>query len=209
MVYWPRTVRAQAHFQERTPLARQGPLRAQHDAAVLAELYEQYYERVAWYITARVSNRDLAEDLAGDVFLRCVESIGAFEQRGVPMQAWLFRVAHNIVIDHYRRSGRRQATALDEADEQAGRSDPPGEVEQKLLMERVYAAIGRLNASQQEVVSLRFIAGLSSEETGQVMGRTNGAVRELQRTALKALRGILGTDVDRVPFGPADGGERG
>lgn len=189
-------------------MARQGPLRAQQDAAVLADLYEQYYERVARYIAARVSNRDLAEDLAGDVFLRCVESIGSFEQRGIPMQAWLFRVAHNAVIDHYRRSGRRQTTPLEEAEEQAGRSDPPAEVEQKLLLDRVYGAMQRLNASQQQVLSLRFIAGLSSEETGQVMERTNGAVRELQRTALKALRGLLGTDVDRLRFGPPESEER-
>jgi RNA polymerase sigma-70 factor (ECF subfamily) len=205
MLYWPGIARTQAVTQEHDALAFRGQKNAQ-SATALTDLYEQYYDRVTRYIAARIGNRDLAEDLAGDVFVRCVESIGSFEQRGVPLQAWLFRVAHNIVIDHYRRNSRRRNVPLDAAAELPGDSQPQEEVEQKLIMDRVTQAIALLNPAQQQVITLRFIAGLSSEEAGAVMGRTNGAIRELQRTALKALRGQLGTDLEKVRFGAGEEG---
>lgn len=187
-------------------MALRGRNSAESNAAALADLYEQYYDRVTRYIAARIGNRDLAEDLAGDVFVRCAESIGSFEQRGVPLQAWLFRVAHNIVIDHYRRSSRRRNVPLDEALELPSDHEPQGEVEQKLIMDRVLQAMAQLNPAQQQVITLRFIAGLSSEEAGSVMGRTKGAIRELQRTVLKALRGRLGDDLEKVRFGVGEEG---
>ena len=169
-----------------------GPPRAQRDADALAQLFEACYDRVARYMVARVGNRAVAEDLAGDCFVRAAESIGSFDERGVPMEAWLFRIAHNLLVDHYRRSARRQTTPIDEVFDLAGPSDPEAEVELKLTMEGVYGAMESLNPAQQEVIALRFMGELSSEEAGQVMGRTPGAVRELQRTAIRALRDLLG-----------------
>jgi RNA polymerase sigma-70 factor (ECF subfamily) len=163
----------------------------QREADTLAALYEKYYARVARYCYTRVGDRDLAEDMASDVFLRAVESLGRIEQRDGPPQAWLFRVAHNLVIDHYRKSARRQSVPIDGVMVLPASSNTAAEVEQSLTMETVYAAMESLHPAQQEVVSLRFMGGLSSEETGGIMGRTNGAVRELQRTAIKALRGLL------------------
>ena len=170
-------------------LPSSGPPRV--DAVVLADLHEQYYDRIARYIAVRTGDRDAAEDMAGDVFLRAVESLGNFEQRGIPLQAWLFRVAHNLVVDHLRRRSRRRSVPLDEAMATPDRSDPAGEVEHRLSMERVDQAMVELNPAQQEVIALRFMGGLSSEEAGAVMGRTAGAIRELQRTAIGALRGML------------------
>ncbi len=192
MLYWLQAAPYHAPIQENPTVAFTGPDRAQSDAYALADLFEEHYDRLARYVAARVGNRDLAEDMAGEVFLRAVESLGSIEQRGIPLQAWLYRVAHNLVIDHYRRSSRRQSVALDDVAVLAGTADPAADVEHQMTMEGVYAAMQRLNSSQQEVITLRFIGGLSSEEVGTVMGRTNGAVRELQRTALKALRGLMG-----------------
>ncbi len=174
-------------------MAASGSDRAQRDTRVLSDLYEEYYDRVARYIATRIGNLDLAQDLAGEVFLRAVESLGDIERRGVPPQAWLFRVAHNLVVDHYRRSAHRQSVPLDEAVASVDSSDPHGEVQQKLTMQTVYQAMEQLNPAQREVVSLRFMGELSSEETGAIMERTSGAVRELQRTALRALRQLMGT----------------
>ena len=171
---------------------------AQPDADTLTELYEHYYERVARYIAARTANRDLAEDMACEVFLRAVESIGSYRERGVPLRAWLFRIAHNLVIDHYRRSAHRRTVPIDEVMEIAGRSDPAAEVEHTLSMEQVNAMMERLNPAQREVIALRFMGGLSAEEAGAIMDRTAGAIRELQRTALKALRGLLGPEVTHL-----------
>ena len=192
MLYWLQAAPYHAPIQENPTVASMGPDRAHSDTNALADLFEEHYDRLARYIAARVGNRDLAEDMAGEVFLRAVESLGSIEQRGVPLQAWLYRVARNLVIDHYRRNSRQQSVALDEVAALAGTADPAADVEHQMTMERVYDAMQRLNPAQQEVITLRFIGGLSSEEVGTVIGRTNGAVRELQRTALKALRGLIG-----------------
>ncbi len=186
-----------------------GSDRARPDAQILANLYDELYDRIARYVTARTGSRDLGEDLAGEVFVRAVESIGSFRTRGVPIEAWLFRIAHNLVVDHYRRSARRPSVALDDAMQLAGSADTAAEVEQRLAMERVRQMMQQLNPAQQEVISLRFSGELSAEEAGAVMGRTAGAIRELQRTALKALRALMGPEAAHPrTAGSQEGGGR-
>ena len=186
-----------------------GSDRARPDAQTLADLYEKLYDRIAWYVTARTGNRDIGEDLAGEVFVRAVESIGSFRDRGAPIEAWLFRIAHNLVVDHYRRNARRPAVSLDDAMQLPAAADTHGEVEQRLAMERVTQMMQHLNPAQQEVIALRFSGGLSAEEAGAVMGRTAGAIRELQRTALKALRSLMGPEAAHpAPASPQEGGGR-
>ena len=158
---------------------------ARLDDQAFAELYEHYYDRVVRYIAARTGSRDAAEEMAGDVFVRALESLDTIQERGIPPGAWLFRVAHNLVVDHHRKRARRRGVPLEEASNVAGVSNPAEEVEHLLTMEGVYRSMVRLNPAQQEVLALRFMGGLSSEEAGAVMGRTSGAIRELQRTALK------------------------
>ena len=187
---------------------------AKPDTQTLTVLYEELYDRIARYVIARTGNRDVGEDLAGEVFVRAVESIGSFRERGVPVEAWLFRIAHNLVVDHYRRSARRPIVPIDDAMGLAGSADTAGEVEQRLAMERVAQMMQRLNPAQQEVISLRFSGELSAEEAGAVMGRTPGAIRELQRTALKALRALMGPEAvhpgaaSGEATGPQEGGGR-
>ena len=185
-----------------------GSDRARPDAQVLTDLYEELYDRIARYVTARTGSRDLGEELAAEVFVRAVESIGSFRDRGAPVEAWLFRIAHNLVVDHYRRSARRPAVVLDDAMQLAGSADTAKEVEQRLAMERVRQMMEHLNSAQQEVISLRFSGELSAEEAGAVMGRTPGAIRELQRTALKALRALMGPEAahTEAPHRPEDHG---
>ena len=98
-------------------------------AAALADLFESDYERIARYIAVRIGNTGHAEELAGDVFVRALERIDAFQWRDVPMQAWLFRIAHNLVVDYLRKNSRRKATTLDESPGhrlfgQPGKRDP-------------------------------------------------------------------------------------
>src|SRR5690606_4018591 len=117
MVYLRGPAPPDAPSQERTHVASG---RGESGADVLSGLYEQYYDRVLRYVASRVGSRDIAEDLAGDCFVRAVESFGSFKDRGVPVQAWLFRIAHNLIIDHYRRSSYRRTTPIDDAMEIAG-----------------------------------------------------------------------------------------
>ena len=198
MVYFGAPATANNRLQERTDLASFGPAPPRSQAESLTELFELHYDRIARYIAARVGNRDLAEDMASDVFVRAVESYASYQQRGLPIQAWLFRIAHNIVIDYYRRASKRHSAPIEEVGDIAGGTDVFDEVELRLSMERVGEAMQSLNAGQQEVISLRLIGGLSAEEAGIIMERTPGAIRELQRTALKALRGLLGSEITHL-----------
>jgi RNA polymerase sigma-70 factor, ECF subfamily len=198
MVYFAHQVSPETLPRELSNVASFGAERARSESDSLSELFELYYDRIARYITSRVGNRDVAEDMASDVFVRAVESYGSYKDRGLPIQAWLFRIAHNLVIDHYRRAAKRKSVPLDEIGEISGGGDPFREVDLKLSMERVAEVMQLLNQGQQEVISLRLIGGLSAEEAGNIMGRTPGAIRELQRTALKALREHLGSDITHL-----------
>ena len=169
-----------------------GSDRERQGAAALADLFETHYERVARYVAVRIGNPEHAEELAADVFVRALERIDTFQWRGIPMQAWLFRIAHNLAVDYLRRSSRRKTLPLDEAASVATADDPETETVQILQREELLEAMDSLTPAQREVVSLRFFGGLTSAEVAQIVKRTNGAVRELQSSALKALRRILG-----------------
>ena len=161
-------------------------------AAALADLFETHYERVARYIAVRIGNSEHAEELAADVFVRALERIDTFQWRGIPMQAWLFRIAHNLAVDYLRRVSRRKTLPLDEAASVATADDPETETLQILQREELLEAMDSLTSAQREVVALRFFGGLKSAEVAQIVKRSNGAVRELQSSALKTLRRILG-----------------
>ena len=162
-------------------------------AAALADLFETHYERVARYIAVRIGDQEHAEELAADVFARALERIDTFRWRGIPMQAWLFRIAHNLAVDYLRRASRRKTTPLEEAISVAADDDPEREALQTLQREELLEAMDSMTPAQREVVSLRFFGELTSAEVAVVMKRSSGAVRELQSSALKALRRILGT----------------
>ena len=163
--------------------------------AALADLYDDYFDKIARYIATHIGNRDDAEDLAGEVFLRALKSVASFKERGIPMGAWLFRIAHNLMVDHLRKWSKRKRVPLDEALTVADNSDPGEEAIQNIQFAEVQQAMVHLSPAQQEVVALRFAGGLSSAEVAQVMGRSNGAVRELQHAALKSLRRLLASDI--------------
>ncbi len=160
-------------------------------AAALADLFESDYERIARYIAVRIGNAGHAEELAGDVFVRALERIDSFQWRGVPMQAWLFRIARNLVVDYLRKNSRRKTAALDEALDIASADSPENETLLTLQREEIMAAMDSLTPAQREVVALRFFGQLTSKEVANVVKRSHGAVRELQSSGLKTLRKIL------------------
>ena len=163
---------------------------AQTQEDALASLFDDHYDGVVRYIFVRIGDRAEAEDLAGDVFLRAVESLGSFKGPRGQMRFWIFRVAHNIVVDHYRRKSKRQTVPLATV-EVVDPRDVEGVAETKLRVEELACALDQLTPAQREVIGLRFFAGLSSAETGRIVGRSSGAVREMQRSAIEKLRGIM------------------
>ena len=154
-----------------------------------AELYHRYFPRIFGYFVRRVGEPALAEDLAAEVFVSAVKGIGRYQSRGVPVSAWLFRIAHNLLVDHIRRESRR-------GDLERESLDPGGESWEKafelgLLRGELQEAMTPLTQEQRQVVLLRFIDGLSTREAAQILGKAEGAIKSLQHRALAAMRGTL------------------
>ncbi len=156
----------------------------------LASLYEEYFDKIAHYLYVRLNDRTEAEDLAGEVFVKALESLKSYKERGIPMQAWLFRIAHNVLVDHLRKRGRIATVPIDGVPIEA-REDPVATAEKSIEMERVNEAMRKLTTEQREVVRLRFFGDLSSKEVGAILRKSDGAVREMQRAAVEKLRGLL------------------
>ena len=165
------------------------PTRAKE--ARLASLYEEYYDRIAHYVYVRIGDKSEAEDIASEVFLKALESLRTYEERGLPMQAWLFKIAHNMVVDHLRKATKYKTIPI-ETVEINDESDPQKTAETNIEMEKVAIAMQQLTDAQKEVIRLRFFGGLNSREVSSLLNKSDGAVREMQRAALEKLRELLG-----------------
>ncbi|HXZ94371.1 MAG TPA: sigma-70 family RNA polymerase sigma factor [Dehalococcoidia bacterium] len=161
--------------------------------AQLADLYDEYYDKIAHYAYVRIGDRTQAEDIASEVFLKALDSIKKYQERGLPMQAWLFKIAHNLVVDHLRGMTQREAISIDTI-EIRDESDPEVAMERKMELERVTEAMKKLSEKQREVLRLRFFGGLTSKEVGNLLDKSDGAVREMQRAALEKLRELMAED---------------
>src|SRR5262245_47000331 len=153
---------------------------AQRDPSRFGELYEENFYRVYAYVARRVGNRHQAEDLTADVFREALTDIGKFEWRGVPFAAWLLRIASRIVADYYKRSGREAADPVAEEDLSA-----TNEVERSAML---FQLVERLPEAQFRVIQMRFVEQKSIREIAQELGRSEGAVKQLQLRAIENLR---------------------
>jgi RNA polymerase sigma-70 factor (ECF subfamily) len=164
----------------------------EYDDAALGELYDRYEAKIYHYIFHRIGDQPLAEDLTAQVFLKMLEAIRDRKAWHSSFSGWLYRIAHNLVIDHYRRRGRHSSVALEDAPVRlADLEDPVVTAEFNLEAERLRFAIRRLTDEQAEVVSLRFLEGYSISEVADMTNRTEGAVKALQYRAVTTLRALL------------------
>lgn len=161
-----------------------------YDPQALAELYDRYAPKMYGYIYRRVGDAGLAEELAAELFLRVLRSIRGDQAWRDSFSAWLYRIAHNLVVDHYRRLPPEPIEPLAESLEQVG-DDPASWAEGVAEGERLRAAIGRLTPDQQQVLALRFGEGLTAAETARILRKSTGAVEALQHRAVASLRRIL------------------
>src|SRR5438477_2549461 len=159
-----------------------------NDPLAFDELYQRYSPRVFGYLFQRLNgNVEEAEDLTADVFTRVYEKIDAFQPQGAPLSAWVFRIAHNRLIDTIRRRPRQTHVALDEAPEIT--SGPVfGGIDQQVAMDQIKAGLSRLTPEQRQVIVLRFLEGKSLAETAAVVQRNEDAVKKLQARGLASLR---------------------
>ncbi len=162
------------------------------EPAAIGTLYDRHHEGVFRYLWARLGDRQAAEDLTGEVFLRMHASLPRYEARELPFRAWLFRIARNLLIDEYRRRKGRTTIPLDESTTAVPAGIGPEQTaERTLTAERLRGAMLRLSRPRREVVALRFFGQLSVRETATAMGKTVAAVKALQHEGLLALRVAL------------------
>lgn len=161
------------------------------DPSSFGQLYERYFDKVYGYLSFKLGSASEAEDVTEQVFLKALESLGSYKWTGVPFQAWLFRIAHNLMVDALRRRVRRPSASLDEAlpvaDERRD-IDPEAMLEANLTREGLIVAVSRLTELQRQVIAYKFAGGLSNAEVAHLMGKSEGAVKALQHAALASLQ---------------------
>jgi RNA polymerase sigma-70 factor (ECF subfamily) len=160
------------------------------EPAALASVYDEYSPLIFRYLYRRVGNARLAEDLTGQVFVKLLEAVERDTLWNKSFRGWLYRIAHNVLIDHFRKHGNQKLVELDESlvsDEEGLEAT----ITSRLQLERVQQALGQLTEEQAQVIVLRFGEGLSNQEVAQIMGKREGAIKGLQHRAVKALRRLL------------------
>ncbi len=163
-----------------------------YDVDALAEIYDHYEARIYSYIYHRVGNQAVAQDLTSQVFLRVLEAIQHDRTWDSSFSGWLYRIAHNLVIDYYRRRGRATQVSFEHLPTLSAHAEGPEDAaERALVAERLRLAINRLTDEQAQVVTLRFLEGMSITEVAAVAGKTEGAIKALQYRAVSSLRRIL------------------
>ena len=175
---------------------------AKTDKEAFGEIYERYVDKIYKYIYYRVGNQADAEDLTSRVFFRAMAHVENYEDRGVPFQAWLYRIAHNLVANHHRDRGRRKIIPLDDYVMRGlfSNSDGPERATEHMEeRERLMLAIKALPEDRQQLLILKFVDRLSNAEIGDIMGRTEGAVKSLYHRTLLALRDDLSAEFAEDP----------
>lgn len=162
------------------------------DAEAFGDLYMLNLDKIYRYVFYKVGNEREAEDLTEQVFLSAWEAIGRYRHKGYPFSSWLYRIAHNVVIDYYRTGKEEEsleAVSFTLADENPR---PEELLTQKAEMSRLSEAIAQLPEKKQELIILRFVEGLSHTQVAQILGKSEGACRVIQHRALITLSEILG-----------------
>jgi RNA polymerase sigma-70 factor (ECF subfamily) len=154
---------------------------AQKDPSRFAELYEDNFDRIYAYIARRVRNRDVAEDLTSDVFHKALAHLPNFDWRGIPFAAWLYRIAANVVADQWKRAAKE---IVEDPPEGSSEMDMEA-IEHRALLFRL---VDSLPADQRRVVTMRFAEEKSIRDISQLMGKTEGAIKQLQFRGLQNLR---------------------
>ena len=158
------------------------------DRDALEELYLLHFDRIYSYLHMSVGNRHDAEDLTTQVFVKMLESIGKFRWRSAPFSAWLFRIAHNLAMDHFRASKRWQpeeeVPEPDPGEESAAEEEALESIGRQSMLE----LIEKLSREQQQVLTLKFVFNFSNADAATILDKTDGAIKSLQHRALASLQ---------------------
>ncbi|MEN8173189.1 MAG: sigma-70 family RNA polymerase sigma factor [Chloroflexota bacterium] len=172
-------------------------LATQGSSEAFGELYDRYIDRIFNYIYYRTSNTHDAEDLTERVFFRAIKHIEKYENRGLPISAWLYRIAHNLVANWYRDNSRRKEIPLEtfEFTLQYQGEKPESALIRTEEHEDLLRVIRQLPADRQQLLILKFVEHLTNAEIGQIMGRTEGAIKSLYHRILISMREQYQVDI--------------
>jgi RNA polymerase sigma-70 factor (ECF subfamily) len=170
------------HVRKLVERAQQG------ERAALEELYLLHFDRIYSYLHMSVGNRHDAEDLTTQTFLKMLESIKRFRWQSAPFSAWLFRIAHNLAMDHFRAARRWQPE--EDVPEPPGEEEPSAEAQamQAIGRQSMLELIESLSPEQQQVLTLKFVFNFPNADVATILGKTEGAVKSLQHRALVSLQ---------------------
>src|ERR1700730_14598238 len=160
------------------------------DQDALRTLYERYFDRIYNYVYARLGRAEDAEDLAIETMTKSLTRLDLFQDEGVAFSSWVYRLAHNATIDHYRRQGKAVLVSLESATMPVS-ADPSELAVEQLSNEDLHEALRDLTDEQQQVLILRFFQDLTAAQAAQFMGKSVGAVQALQHRALGSLERAL------------------
>ncbi len=169
------------------------------DSSAFGALYDHYQPMIYRFVMIKVGRREEAEDITHQVFLSAWQKVRSYKHRGYPFSSWLYQIARNQVIDHYR--ARKGGVSLDKADPEAFASwaDPSTDLTKKFQLEKVRSAVARLKPDYQDVIILRFVEDLSLKETADALRKTEGAVKLVQHRAIRELKKALADDPSLAP----------
>jgi RNA polymerase sigma-70 factor (ECF subfamily) len=170
------------HVRELVARGQQG------DRDALAARYHIHCDRIYSYLHVTVGNRHDAEDLTTQTFLKMLESIGRFRWQSAPFSAWLFRIAHNLAMDHFR--ARKRVQPEEEVPEPLGSEEPSAELEamQSIGRQSMLELIDKLSPEQQQVLTLKFVFNFPNADVAKILDKTEGAIKSLQHRALASLQ---------------------
>ena len=160
---------------------------AQQDPRRFGELYEEHFERIYAYVVRRVRDRAAAQDVTAEVFQQALANLGRYEWRGIPFAAWLYRIAANAITDHLQRTARRESAEPEPEDGPA--ANEIDRIEQRAML---YRSVGRLPADQRRVIVMRFAEEKSIREIAGELGKSEGAIKQLQFRGIRNLRMQMG-----------------
>lgn len=183
-------------------ISKRGSLAALSDVALVKyaqqgrqdafeEIYKRHFDAIYTYVYYRVADGALAEDLSAEVFVRLVDKIRAYDHTGRPLLAWLYTIARNLVIDHYRKTGQVTWLPLDDRMEASREEHPAEQAEEHLDQMRLARAMENLTEVQRQVILLKFVHGYSNGEVAERLGKEEGAIKSLQHRALETLKRVL------------------
>lgn len=169
---------------------------ARDEPALFGTLYERHVATIYRYVYYRVGNHDDTEDLTARVFMRALKHIGSYDDRGVPFTAWLYRIAHNVVANFHRDNGRHPLVSLDDIEprETHHHDDADTRIDARADQARLARAYHKLPEERQQLLALKFSQQLQNSEVGQIMRRSEGAIKSLYHRTLEQLRELMEAD---------------